>query len=132
MIAEMSLKMIYGAEECQWWRKIPLTVRQKCQEKRENDPTPAEPFTYTDFIDLQDIYKKEWDLLSKTFPKPFKIRNEFLKNIGKMNYIRNKVMHPVKDPPTIDDFLFVREFFKEFTGEFIRRDEINKLDISEQ
>ena len=112
---EALLKVKYGAEESGWWRKIPLVVRQECQKRREEDSNPANPFTYTDLIDLQKIFEKEWAVLSYILTKILKDKKRFREYIGKLNYIRNKVMHPVKEPPTIEDFIFVREFQSELT-----------------
>jgi len=108
--AGLLLKREYGENEDGWWRRIPLSVRQDCQKRREEDKNPGPPYSYTNLIDIQKIFEKEWSVLSILLPKTLRDKRVFRNSFGRLNYIRNKVMHPVRGPPTIDDLMFVRDF----------------------
>ncbi len=106
----------YGSTE--WWRKgIPENVRVQCAESREKDPDPAsDPFCYTTFIHLKDIFDKQWGIFSKTLPSKFvSDKKQFLASLDRLNRIRNFVMHPAKGRVATEaDFSFVREFRNNF------------------
>ena len=56
-----SLEERFGKPESGWWRAIPVTIRTKCQTRREEDTEPsAEPYLYTDLVDLTEIADKQW------------------------------------------------------------------------
>jgi hypothetical protein len=61
------LSEIYGEEETGWWRRgIPLSIRQTCQIRREEDEEPVEdPYCYTDLLDLWHIFDKQWKYLKR-------------------------------------------------------------------
>ena len=52
----------YGDEE--WWRRgVPEGIRKECAGAREVDTEPAEePFNYTTFIQLKEIFDKRWEV----------------------------------------------------------------------
>ena len=60
----------YGPEENGWWRKgVPTPIRKTCAALREEDTEPAdEPYFYTNFIHLQEILDKQWNLFSQILP----------------------------------------------------------------
>ena len=103
-----------GAEENGWWRQgVPEKVRLKCQERRERDEEPpCEPYGYTDLLDLALVLEANWKHFVDTIPRRLvENRKEFLANLGRLNRVRNRVMHPVRGtPPTEEDFEFVRSF----------------------
>jgi predicted transcriptional regulator len=105
----------YGSHENGWWRQGVLeSIRKTCVMLRESDPEPAkEPFCYTNFIDLSSIIDKRWGLFTNVLPKNVvKNKQEFLSKFVKLNHIRNKVMHPIKELLiTEEDFEFVRNFY---------------------
>ncbi len=93
------LKQAYGESENGYWRRgVPLTIRTKCQDRRESDDEPCESaFQYTDLLDLYEIMAKNWDLFQKDLPEEYnKNRNALKRDFSKLNWIRNSVMHPVK------------------------------------
>lgn len=103
----------YGDHEKGWWRKgVPDPVRKACALAREEDREPVdEIYCYTTFIQLKDIFEKNWKIFSKKLPQiaPNE-KKQFLKELVRLNRIRNSVMHPVKGVrPTEDDFEFVRQ-----------------------
>jgi hypothetical protein len=104
----------FGPDENGWWRQgIPVKIRSACAAVREEDPEPAEDsYCYTNFIHLQEILNKQWAIFSQRLPDAVvKEKSKLLSNLGRLNRIRNSIMHPVKQLTiTEDDFLFVREF----------------------
>lgn len=107
------LKEALGDEEKGWWRQgVPEGVRLKCQDRRERDEDPcSDPYGYTDLLDLARILEANWKHFTSILPAALTDnRKQFLSDLGKLNGIRNKVMHPVRGaPPTEDDFEFARQ-----------------------
>ena len=104
----------YGDSGEKWWRKgIPQKINEECASAWARDEEPAdEPYRYTTFIHLKEIFAKEWAILKKLVPEDMASnKNDLLSKLGKVNQIRNSVMHPVKGKTlTEEDFAFVREF----------------------
>ena len=102
----------HGDGEAGWWRKgVPEAVRVKCQDRRERDADePCDPYCYTDLLDLAKIIETQWSLFKDRFPTRYSSnRKALLDDLGRLNRIRNKVMHPVRGvAPAEDDFDFVR------------------------
>ena len=96
-----------------WWQEgIPLPIRQSCQNRREEDSTPLEPYHYTTFIDLKRIIDNKWPVFVKAFPDAMsKDKPRTLDTFQNLNEIRNRVMHPVKVISEYEnDYRFVRTF----------------------
>lgn len=94
-----SLMDEFGPNEEQWWRLgVPATVRKSCVQAREDDPNPvADPFCYTTFIHLSEIINSNWRVFQLIFPdKIVGSKKSLLSRLGKLNQLRNAVMHPVK------------------------------------
>jgi len=104
----------YGEGELEWWREgIPLSIRQNCQSRREEDEDPVEdPYCYTDLLDLWHILDKQWNILKDALPDSFKVNRQGLRSsLLRLNLIRRQVMHPVRGViPSEEDFEFIREF----------------------
>jgi len=104
----------YGEGELEWWREgIPLSIRQNCQSRREEDEDPVEdPYCYTDLLDLWHILDKQWNILKDALPDSFKVNKQGLRSsLIRLNLIRRQVMHPVRGViPSEEDFEFIREF----------------------
>lgn len=109
-----SLVEEYGEGELEWWRKgIPMSVRQNCQSRREEDDDPVgDPYCYTDLLDLWHILDRQWNILKGALPDSLKANKQILReNLIQLNAIRRKVMHPVRGvTPSEEDFEFIREF----------------------
>ncbi len=108
----------YGDGEKNWWRQgVPPNIRLECVKLRENDAFGAEhePFAYTMLIDLGGIARKQWEILKKLVGFLKKLdQNSFLKNVHRLNSIRNQIMHPIRIRiPNDDDILFVSDFHKQ-------------------
>jgi len=105
---------IYGPAVTDWWEKgIPLNIRQRCHKRREEDDEPTtDPFCYITFINLKDIFDKQWIIFAELLPKDLsKDKKGFLRKLVKVNRIRNLVMHPSKGYDfKPKDFDFIYEF----------------------
>ena len=107
------LKKAFGEDEKQWWDQgIPLPIRKKCAERREEDTRKEAAYNYTDLIDLREILGKNW----KHFEAEFKRvtgkttrKKDFLDGLVRLNEIRNMVMHPVRGSVTENDLQFARQ-----------------------
>ena len=100
-----------------WWREgVPMNIRKDCAARKEEDPEPVEDvFCYTTFINLRIIIEKQWKIFSPVLP-PKLVSNKklLLQQLERVNYIRNRVMHPVKAREfTEDEFCFIHDFHKE-------------------
>ncbi len=106
----------YGPLDTGWWKKgVPVGVRAKCAEAREYDGEfLAHSYSYTTIIDLKKILEIEWKIFHSHLPQSVvKNRKAFFGDLNRLNGIRNQVMHPVREqPPTEEDFGFVREMHK--------------------
>jgi hypothetical protein len=93
------LKQAFGGAETGYWRTgVPVQIRKKCQERREEDEEPCDsPFQYTTLIELSQIIKKNWSLFQTKLPKGYSADGAIIaKDLTRLNRIRNAVMHPVK------------------------------------
>jgi predicted transcriptional regulator len=94
-----TLKQAFGETEEGYWRKgVPVQIRKKCQDRREEDEEPCDsPFQYTTLIELSQIIKKNWNLFQTKLPKGYSSDGaRIAKDLSRLNWIRNAVMHPVK------------------------------------
>jgi len=105
----------YGDGE-KWWREgVPLSIRKDCQSLREGDIEPSrDPYSYTTFVHLKEIFEKQWAVLAEGLgARAQSDRKTFLSGLDRLNRIRNRVMHPVRDmPPTEEDFEFLHQYQK--------------------
>ncbi|HIJ51689.1 MAG TPA: hypothetical protein HPP66_00865 [Planctomycetes bacterium] len=111
------LKKVFVAEfGGDWWRKgVPLSIRKECVARKEEDEEPVkDPYCYTTFINLSVIIERNWKIFSLVLPPKLTINKKtLLKEFGKINNIRNRVMHPVKTRElTEEEFYFVHDFHK--------------------
>lgn len=108
------LKSRLGPSESEWWRKgVPVQIRKNCQVRREEDDEPAaEPYCYTDLLDLGRIIEDNWSSFQGCLSEPFRNnRKQLLDQLRRLNGIRRAMMHPVRrNAPTEDDFDSVRAF----------------------
>jgi hypothetical protein len=108
-----ALEKEYVTGDDAWWREgVPLTIRQKCVTRREEDDDPVnDPYAYTDLLDLCKIAEREWKVVSANLPKEVAANRKcFVEDMEHLNRIRRMVMHPVRGPsPSEDDFQFVHD-----------------------
>lgn len=102
----------YGNDELKWWRQIKEPIRKACAARREGDPEPTHKFNYTNLIDLKKIVSNHFRIFQQLLPPDLASNKpKFRSDLSKLNYIRNSVMHPVKDREwTTKDLQFVRAF----------------------
>jgi hypothetical protein len=95
-----------------WWQELPEKVRIECVTRKEKDPEPVDPYSYTYFIHLKEIFEKKWSVLKEMLPDEMaNNRQRFLSDLMMLNGIRNNVMHPIRYyNPSRDDFSFLQRF----------------------
>ena len=65
--------------------------------KEEDEEPVKDPYCYTTFINLSVIIERNWKIFSLVLPPKLTTNKKtLLKEFGKINNIRNRVMHPVK------------------------------------
>ena len=108
----------FGAGD--YWREgVPVTVRKSCAVSQQEDDNPVEDiFAYTTLIHLWEIIDKKWGIFESIIPSNYSNKKQELKkDMKKLNSIRNRVMHPVKNNKwKEDDFIFVRRLALVFMG----------------
>jgi len=107
MIVWWTLSGKYGEE---WWEKIHPEVRNKCKERKGKKSSLLHPFNYSDLIHLSKIIRHQWDDFSIFFQEKHN-KTSFKSFFAKVNNIRNKVMHPIRELPTINDLETVHQFY---------------------
>jgi hypothetical protein len=112
-VVRNTLSNAFGEDETGWWRRgVSPEIRQKCVSRRELDEEPSNSaFSYTDLFDLSKIIIKNWRLFQTVLPIAYAkdSKKKLEQDLGRLNRLRNTVMHPVKGRKwSEDDFLFVR------------------------
>ena len=98
---------------------VPIEVRKKCAINQQEDENPVDDlFAYTTLIQLWDVIDKKWSLFEPIIPSNYSNKKKELKrDMIRLNGIRNRVMHPVKNNKwKEDDFVFVRGLAPVFEG----------------
>ncbi len=113
-VTRCRLEFMCGLED--WWSEgVPEAIRKKCVVRKEEEKG-SDPYAYTDLLDLGEIVKSNWESFKEEdgtgIIGPFyRDRNKFLEHLRRVNAIRRKVMHPVReDLPEEEDLLFLDEF----------------------
>ena len=108
------LKDEYGEEDGWWVKGIPLPIREDCVRQRERDPKRLEPYNYVYLIDLRTVLDKNWRLFERDLLRIatlYESKGDFLDDLGRINNIRNAVMHAARgEEPSEDDKEFVDRF----------------------
>jgi hypothetical protein len=98
---------------------VPIEVRKKCAISQQEDENPVDDlFAYTTLIQLWIVIDKKWNLFEPIIPSNYSNKKpELRKDMIRLNGIRNRVMHPVKNNKwKEDDFVFVRGLALVFEG----------------
>lgn len=112
-----------------WWRKgIPLTIRQSCLCRHEEDEFAEEisdiyvtAFGYTTFIELSKIILRNWSSFEKCLPNTIttkgglynpdgqNLKPKLERDLTQLNWVRNQIMHPIRgESLDLSDYHFVR------------------------
>lgn len=114
----------FGKDNEKWWKQaVPETVRIACVTSRERDRgNPVDPYCYTNFIHLKEIIDKNWSIFRKHLPpKESSDKRLLMQSLNRINSIRNKVMHPVREsPPTEEEFSFIHDMCSRLDVNFWR------------
>jgi hypothetical protein len=84
-----------------WWTSgIPLSVRQKCMARREEEGTTEKfpPEAYMTLIDLRDVAQYNWPLVKDKFEHIANVRgkDKATRWLVELNEVRNLWAHPLK------------------------------------
>ena len=100
-----------GAGREGWWLQgVPQQVRSKCAMRSEEiGQVEVDLWKMTDLLDLWDVMEKQWKVFGQLFRAPDTPgKRELASDFRRINEVRNRVMHPVREtPPEEDDFSFV-------------------------
>jgi Swt1-like HEPN len=112
-----ALQEEFGKKEDGWWRKgLPVNVRKKLVERREEDEHPAShAYEYTDIVDLANILDRNWSTIATKVVGSLHDKRSTLTDLHDLNRIRRKVMHPVRSTlPAEEEFEFTRRMRRRF------------------
>lgn len=97
-LVDFVLEVVKSTGDNWWTERIPLTVRQKCAERHEEEKCRWPKEAYLDLIDLKTIINKEWTL----FESHLRAvgceggKEKSLAWLDRLNEIRRMVGHPLK------------------------------------
>lgn len=116
------LKEEFSDNSEQWWTEgIPLKVRRKIVQMREEDPSRGDYEKYFLLIHYRDIVLANWLLFKDKFAFSTEGKKENqVKWIQKLNSIRNKVFHPEKGIATKKELEFLDYIFEELENREIQ------------
>jgi len=109
-----SLKSEY---EDNWWKDgIPLGVRKKCQDRKEEDNPNGKASEFLDMTDYASIisykssYKSNWEFFGDYFTPPGATgkKDKKLSWITDFNSIRKKYSHPQREPVTLSELEYLK------------------------
>ena len=110
-----SLKKMYGTEkELWWWKGIPPSIREKCDDQVNRDNGEKERWQYLSLADYQGIvvYEKNWDLFETRYDFEGRGKKaDRVKWIGRLNKIRQTTHHPEKGLISKDEVAFIKDIY---------------------
>lgn len=78
-----------------WWvTRVPLKIREKCENRKKNQKSKDSVEGHLDFIDLKSIMEQEWPLFEPHLAGEGGKKSLGL--VGKLNDLRQFVAHPIK------------------------------------
>lgn len=86
----------------EWWTElVPLTIRQKCAQRQEEERNRLPKEAYFDLIDLKTVMHKNWSLFEPFFQAASSTestggKDKSLAWLDKLNELRRLVGHPLK------------------------------------
>ena len=104
------LEDAFPGKNDEWWRNgVPLGIRQRCAQIREEDEDPLDAYSYTTLINLKSIIEVNWTMFVEALPRQLTTnKREFMRKMDRLNSIRNRVMHPTKLAPVRrDEYEFI-------------------------
>lgn len=100
----------YGGDDDKWTEGIPANLYKKLEKKGNNDDKAGDVLRNAQLFEILKIINKNWEFFSPYLNKTFGNKKHFDICFSRLNEIRNKVMHPIKKYPDIEDFIFVHQF----------------------
>jgi hypothetical protein len=123
-VIRRTLDLAFPKHDDDWWSKgVPLETRKRCSAMQEEDADHhLEAYSYTNFIDFMKIIgsKSNKDKFREVLPMELaddRKMAQLLKDLERVNEIRNGVMHPIKGIPLLKDQCdFVRRLRDQLLG----------------
>jgi len=105
------LKAHFGTDDDNWWWKgIPQTTRQKCDEQVNRDNGQKKRYQYLSLADYQTIVTNNWLLFEKQYGFDGKGKKaDKVSWIGHINKIRQTTHHPEKGIISKDDVAYIKQ-----------------------
>lgn len=97
-LVEFAVERLKGALNDWWTDGIPLPVRNKCAQRREEEGNKIPKWAYLDLLDVRTIFEKNW----KVFERDLAAvgwsggKGAALSWFVELNEIRRNVMHPIR------------------------------------
>jgi DGQHR domain-containing protein len=105
-----TLKNEFGDGETGWWSQgVPISIRQKLVQRREDDPDRPSLEKCFDLIDYKKVILGNWKLFGEKYSRGKGNKNTKVSWIDELNTIRRKVAHPERGRVTIDELEFLNE-----------------------
>jgi DGQHR domain-containing protein len=108
------LKKSYPNGE-EWWLKVPLNTRKKCDEHWNNDNGAKNRWQYLSLADYQTIVTSNWELFDKRYDFGDKGKSskkaDKVSWIGHVNKIRQTTHHPEKGLISKDEVAWIKEIY---------------------
>jgi hypothetical protein len=106
--------------ESEWWRKgVPLGVRKKTLERREDTSSFEEPLSFAVLFDFHDIiiHKNNWQVFQPIMRGiGFRDQSAFKSEFNKFNDLRNLTHSAREAMPTDEQLVFANEFANRITA----------------
>jgi len=97
-LVEFAVNGLKSAFEDWWTNGIPLPIRNKCAQRREEEGNKIPKVAYLDLLDVREILEKNWRLFEKKLAAVGwgGGKKSPLSWFDELNDIRRSVMHPVR------------------------------------
>lgn len=103
-----TLKEEFGNDESGWWYKgVPISVRKKVAERKEDDSEHPPYEQCFDLIDYKKVILNNWSLFGNAYGRGSGKKDLKMSWLDELNRIRKKVAHPERERVTLDELNFV-------------------------
>jgi DNA sulfur modification protein DndB len=111
-----TLKATFGQERSQWWFKVGEKIRSKAMQVADREGELTEYERFITLIELKEIIEEHWTIFGETYTIDASPNDKKPKKIAwftKLNTIRNKTAHTIKNPKGVSDeeLEFVKHIF---------------------
>lgn len=117
-----ALKSNFGDDRSQWWFKVSDKIRAKAMQKADQEGELTEFERFTTLIELKEIIDDHWGIFANIYTIDAQPNDKKAKKIAwftKLNTIRNKLSHTVKNPKGVSNEEL--DFVKRIYGELLKK-----------